>query len=253
MGAGEPATTSSSAANDNYLGHRLAFGPVDEKLAGIATPRMVAAFFKKAFLVWLITLAVSLFLIAFFFLIARERGLGAGLRISGLLYLLSFAVFFITFRAPASGWYFTLDDKAAAAESAFAQVYTALRRRESPVETKPVQIKGGFDRSPRNYLRLHHGQFSAYVSVFPIGRDLFLGWTIWWEVKPLRMIWTFLNSQFGPRYFQLVVRSDDAQAFREIVHNATREGVDIANLGIQVPMATAFGSEIPFETESAPG
>jgi hypothetical protein len=240
------AAASAGAANDYYLGSRLAYGPVDDRLAGIVTPEMVKAFFVKALAVWLVCLAVTFFLAAPLVVSGNFR---AGLIIGGFLYLASFVVFFIPFRAPASGWHFVLDDKAAAADSAFAHIYMALRRRETPVEAKPKRILGP-DRATRNYLRLRHGQFSAYVSVFPYGRDLFVGWTIWWEILPLSMLWTFLVRQMGLSYFELVVRSDEVQAFREVVHSATREGVDVANLGVQVPIATAFGSEVPVEAES---
>ena len=55
------------------------------------------------------------------------------------------------------------------------------------MEVSAKEITGGLVRGKRNYLRLRQRPFSAYVSVFPIGRDLFIGWTIWWELKPLVM------------------------------------------------------------------
>jgi len=245
------AAASPGAANDYYQGSRLAYGPVDDTLAGIVTPQMVSAFFRTAFLMWLGCL-VLIALLVVFIVFSSDSGWEEGAPLGGILFLLSFVVFFISYRLPMSGWHFLLDDKAAAADSAFAQVFTALNRRESPInEVKPRRIAGGPDRGTRNYLQLKQGQFSAYVSVFPYGRDLFVGWTLWWELRPLSMLWTFAFAQRGLTYFELVVRSDEAQAFREVVHNATREGIDVASLGILVPIATAFGSEIPIDTQTS--
>jgi hypothetical protein len=237
-------TTSPSPANDHYLGNRLLYGPVDDRLAGIASAEMVGAFFRKAFIWGLVAASLGLLSWLSFSLLRMGR---LGSLTFELCLLGSFVVFFLPFRIPISGWTFTLDDKAAAADSSYAQIYAALRRRESPVTVEPVRITGGFGRRPCNYLRIRHREFSAYVSSFPIGRDLFIGWTIWWEWTPLPMIWAFIQQQLGSSYFQLVLRSDEAQAFREIVHNATREGVDIASLGIKVPTPTTFGSEVTTE------
>ena len=129
--------TSSSPSNDFYLGLRLLYSRVDDRLSGIVTWGMVLYFFRKVAAWWLIALALGIIVTLFFYLIGVVR---LGLFIAFFIYLGSYGVFFVTFRVPISGWQFTLDTKAAAADSSFAQICWALQRRASPVRVSRQRV-----------------------------------------------------------------------------------------------------------------
>jgi hypothetical protein len=85
----------------------------------------------------------------------------------------------------------------------------------------------------RDYLELRRGLFIGYIACFPYGQDLYVGWTFYFRLSPLRYIlmawariWQTLFNRGTDLYVTL--RYDSARAMREAMHSAAREGLDVA-------------------------
>jgi hypothetical protein len=132
-----------------------------------------------------------------------------------------------------SEWKFSVDDKAAAAPVAFEHITWAARRRETPldlIQVRRLNLAGG---QGRDYLELRRGLFTGFISCFAYGQDLYVGWTFFLRISPLRYllmalarVWQTLKRQGTDLYVTL--RFDYARAMREAMHSVAREGVDVA-------------------------
>jgi len=131
------------------------------------------------------------------------------------------------------GWEFSVDDKAAAAPVTFEHIAWAVRRRETPldlIQVRRLNLAGG---EGRDYLELRRGLFTGFISCFAYGQDLYVGWTFYLRISPLRYllmalarVWQTLKRQGTDLYVTL--RFDYARAMREAMHSVAREGVDVA-------------------------
>ncbi|WP_189958075.1 adhesin [Streptomyces alanosinicus] len=178
--------------------------------------------------------------------------------------LISFVVFWLTLLAsgqtePISEWKTLLEEKAAASSSAYAAIYGALSRRRIPVSAVPARIRS--DITPEvvhNRLVIRSGRYVAYVTVFAYGTSLYVGWTMWRSRSGAVVIGHFLKDLVGSFMNRTgsvnqMLRTDRPRAMREAVHSAAREGVEIAIQGIEVPLASTFGQEVPIQdAPSAP-
>jgi hypothetical protein len=132
-----------------------------------------------------------------------------------------------------SEWKFSVDDKGAAAPVSFEHIAWALRRRETPLDLMQVRHLNLAGGQGRDYLELRRGLFTGFISCFAYGQDLYVGWTFYLRLSPLRYllmalarIWQTLKRQGTDLYVTL--RFDYARAMREAMHSAAREGVDVA-------------------------
>ena len=85
----------------------------------------------------------------------------------------------------------------------------------------------------RDYLELRRGLFMGFISCFGYGQDLYVGWTFYLRVSPLRWllmalarVWQTLMRRGTDLYVTL--RYDSARAMREAMHSVAREGIDVA-------------------------
>jgi hypothetical protein len=222
-----------------------------DQLKGLLTQGLV--FLLLSIAVWIAIALITLFVWLFAKSVNKSLGHLAGY--GGLIvaqlaaYGVLVAFWFFPLKEGVSEWMIVVDGRAAAAESAYAQIYGALVRRQTPATVRPMLFRLGSGRGRRSFLEIRQGEYSAIVSVFPYGSDLFVGWTMWWTIYPAKLLWRVLTRgtrgnkpSFGP-----VIGSDDVKALREVVHIATREGVDVAQLGIPVDAQATFGSELPVE------
>ena len=269
---GHWATAGSADANDVYLGNRLQYrDAVDTRITGTVTGQMLKPIFLRFIYCYLILIVISYVLGAVFLILALTGGTsgeetfgttdddGGGIigGVAGLIglawWLLPFLVFLMPQRLPISEWSLLLDGKAAAAPSAYAQIFESLRRRSSPLtaEAKPI-VTSFAPRKEGYYLVLKHNRFTGYVSVFDFGKDLYVGWSMWWELIPIVMIGLYISQTFSGLFganssLHQVLRADPIKAFREVIHSSTREGVDAANAGVERSIPETFGYELPFE------
>ena len=126
-----------------------------------------------------------------------------------------------------------VDGKASAGPAALDDTAWALQHRQSPLEVVQVRrlrLAGG---EGLDYLELGRGLFTGFISCFGYGQDLYVGWTFWLRISPLRFIfmiiarlWETLMQRGTELYVSL--RYDYARAMREVMHSVAMEGVDVA-------------------------
>ena len=234
-------------------------GPLDP----IDNSRFRAQMFKRAMLYGLLyAFGVVAFLIVFLIIGLILGGLSGIPKVlilyfvGGALTAIVLVLLFLLLKIPIqiSEWAVSVDGKGAAAATAFEYVGRSLQRRQIPLQSLRVQrlqLPGGEGR--RDYLELRRNIFYGYVSCFPFGNDLYVGWTFWIQLSPLKWygmilvrIWETVTHKTSDLYMAL--RYESAKAMRDALHAATREGVDAAvqNLGVQRP--AIIGSVIRVDT-----
>lgn len=159
---------------------------------------------------------------------------GAG-KVVGFLWIGAFVVYLLT-RIPVSlsEWKMLIDGRGEQAQEVFGHVAHVLRRRQVPVDSIGVRQLSQPGHPRRDYLQVRHGILTGYVTCFPYGTDLYIGWTLWWRFSPLHYAlmmagrrWQILTGRGTELH--LLYRYDVAKAMRESMHAATGEAVDAAH------------------------
>ena len=76
--------------------------------------------------------------------------------------------------------------------------------------------------SARDYLELRRGRFSGFISCFPHGRDLYVGWTFFLQMSPARLI----LMSIGRGDIRRTLRFESSRALVAAMHSATLTGID---------------------------
>ncbi|MDT9690219.1 hypothetical protein Q5762_18105 [Streptomyces sp. P9(2023)] len=210
---------------------------------------------------WFQAFAASLFAFLLFGLLPSifsgefPDGMDTGLIVSIIVFWV--VLLFARLTEPISEWKTLLEEKAAASSSAYATIYGALNRRRIPVSAVPARIRS--DITPEvvhNRLVITSGRYVAYVTVFAYGTSLYVGWTMWRSRSGAVIIGHFIKDIIGgflgrTGNVMQMLRTERARAMREAVHSATREGVEVAVQGIEVPLASTFGQEPPIRSSAS--
>jgi hypothetical protein len=85
-------------------------------------------------------------------------------------------------------WSMLVESSADASSSAFEHIATAFREHDVPLDSLEVRAVAPPQESGRDYLELRRGRFSGFVSCFPHGRDLYVGWTFFLRMSPARLV-----------------------------------------------------------------
>lgn len=104
----------------------------------------------------------------------------------------------------------------------------------------------------RDYLEMRSHIFYGYVACFPYGQDLYIGWTFWSKLSPIRFVFMFLGRIWQSLFnhgndLNVTLRYDSARALREVIHSATRQGVDVAVGRLEAQGQGIIGSVIPMD------
>jgi hypothetical protein len=99
----------------------------------------------------------------------------------------------------------------------------------------------------RDYLELRRGHFSGVVSCFQHGTDLYVGWTFWIYLSPLRLILMFIGRKIQDRTgrgndMYQTLRYDSTRATVAALYSSVNEVAEnMAGSGaeVEVPAATA--------------
>lgn len=129
-----------------------------------------------------------------------------------------------------SGWQVVIDGRAGEAAAAQERLKDELDRRlaRTPARNRRVRQRG------RDVIRVKLETYACYVSVFPFGTDLFVGWIMTDEPTFWDRVARWLSTLFQvPRWFARELRSYEAKALRDVVHHATREAVAMAGRTIE--------------------
>jgi hypothetical protein len=275
------AAVGKAAPNPTYLGRRLLFEQVPEgSFDPLSNNRYLFSMARQAVILYAIYAVVSFILTPVYAYLAY-RGLqdaennaanafgsaspSAGSLVNGFapvvgLWVLVVALFIAAFLlvpipVQLSEWKFLVDGKAAARPVVFEHVTHAFRRRNTPVDSLGVRrlsIPGGVTR---DYLEIRQGIFAGYVSCFEEGNDLYVGWTLWLRMRPYRWfvlrverVWLEVTQRASEMYVTL--RYEPVKAMREALHNAAREGVDVA-AGLVEAQGQGALQGLPVATASA--
>ncbi|MFH8787220.1 hypothetical protein [Streptomyces roseoverticillatus] len=258
-GPGGWAASGASGPNGSYRNQTLKYQKIELSLDESVGLRTVISHWATAASasigVWL--------LITLFGLLTNDWDFDAAEGTFSVGAILGFIVFwlillFSCFTEPVSEWRTLLEDKAQASPSAYAAIYGALSSRRIPVTAVPSRIRSDVFQPEvvSNRLVINSGRYVAYVSVFEYGTSLYLGWTMW-RIRPgWVIIGTYFKDLIGgfkgrTGDVNQMLRTERPRAMREAVHSAVREGVEIAVQGIEVPIASTFGQDLPIMT--APG
>jgi hypothetical protein len=116
-----------------------------------------------------------------------------------------------------------------AADLVYQHVVAAFNRHQTPLDLlqeRPLHPPG---EGRRNYLELRHSYFTGYISCFAHGRDLYVGWTFWIRLSPLRWMLMRIGRKFqeytgrGSDVYQ-TLRFESARATVAALQSAVEEG-----------------------------
>lgn len=120
-----------------------------------------------------------------------------------------------------------------ASEIVFEHVSKAVRRHATPFDSFRQKTLTPPGEGLRRYLELRRGVFAGFVSCFPHGRDLYVGWTFWIYMSPLRLVMMMIGRKIqdwtgrGNDMHQ-TLRYESTRATIAALHECTLEGVEAA-------------------------
>ncbi len=85
-------------------------------------------------------------------------------------------------------WTMLVESGADASSVTFEHIAMAFREHNVPLDSLEVRAVSPPHESARDYLELRRGRFSGYISCFPHGRDLYVGWTFFLRMCPARLM-----------------------------------------------------------------
>ena len=92
----------------------------------------------------------------------------------------------------------------------------------------------GAGKTSVNTWELRRGHFRGYISCFAHGTDLYVGWTFWLYMSPLRLLMMVIGRNIRDatsrgNAIQRSLRFESARALVAAIHGATLTGIDAAS------------------------
>ena len=209
-----------------YLQKTLRHEPMELALDDSVSPRTFRILMSRAWLAW----AVVFVPLAFFGGAKAASGGGGSLLI--LAFLASIVVFWVVLLTtkvtePIGEWRTLLADRAGQSESYYRMINAVLHRRDLPITPKlrliQLNTKG---RPVKLMIELSENEYHTYVTVFPYGTSLYVGWQMWRRRSGAQLVKRLLVDLVkGADLVTVMLRTDRARAVREAVHLACREAV----------------------------
>ena len=245
-----------ASPNTVYLGQRMMYEKEQqlEEFDPLRSGRYYFEMFQKALLtglIWVVGYIPISIVGAILSAINPRFGLVVG-GLLGIAWWFAMGCVFWLAKLPGqlSEWKFSVDDKGEAAPIVFDHIAWALHRRNAPVDSMQLRRFKIMGQGTRDQLEIRQGVFCALVSCLANGSDLYIGWTFWIYMSPVRFLWTAIRRllwelRFRGHAIYVNLQFDRAKAFREALHSAVREGVDVA-AGQQAPQGQGtVGSLVP--------
>ena len=131
-------------------------------------------------------------------------------------------------------WSRVLEQGADATKTAFEHINSAFQAQGTPVDSLRVRAASRREEGDREYLELRRDHFSGYISCFAHERDLYVGWTFWLHMSPLRLLMMIIGRNFQDltRRGDGIRRSLRLESTRTLVaamHGATLAGIEAAS------------------------
>ena len=174
-------------------------------------------------------------------LLSRAAGttFGSALRLeidSLWLVALALAILFWLIPVPAllTEWSLLMEQGSDAARLAFEQINSAFGTHGAPLDSQRVRTVSRRGEDDREYLELRRGHFRGYISCFAHGTDLYVGWTFWLYMSPLRLLMMVIGRNIRDatsrrNAIQRSLRFESARALVAAIHGATLAGIDAAS------------------------
>jgi hypothetical protein len=157
------------------------------------------------------------------------------------------AYLFMPVPALLSQWSRLLGLRAEIADTAYEYIRQAVHRHATPYDIFQPKTLLPPGEGVRHYLELRRGVFACYISCFPHGRDLYIGWSLWIYMSPFRLAMMKIGRQIqdwsgrGNDIHQ-TLRYESTRATVGAVHACMLEGVDVA-IRMLDPEAELLGGE----------
>jgi hypothetical protein len=210
-----------------YLQKTLRHEPMELGLDDSVSPRIIRLLALRAWLAW----AVVFIPLGFVGVAVLLGGEGPALLI--VAFLVSIVVFWVVLlrskvTEPIGEWRTLLADRAVQSESYYRMINAVLQRRQLPIDAvKLRRIRlSTKDRPVKQTIELSENEYRTYVTVFPYGTSLYVGWQMWRRRSGGQLVKRVLVDLFkGADIVTVMLRTDRARAVREAVHLACREAV----------------------------
>ena len=240
------ATPENAAAAESGPGAAAPLRPVATRLSGsanldpIRNARFLAYVLRQAGLFTGVYLLIETVLwLGLLFTRAAGTTPGSALRleIDGVwLVALVLAIAFWLIPVPAllNEWSLLIEQGSDAAELAFEQINSAFGTHGAPLDSQRVRTVSRHGEDDREYLELRRGHFRGYISCFVHGTDLYVGWTFWLYMSPLRLLMMVIGRNIRDatsrgKAIQRSLRFESARALVAAIHGATLAGIDAAS------------------------
>jgi hypothetical protein len=146
------------------------------------------------------------------------------------------AILFFLIPVPAllTEWSLLMEQSSDAAQMAFEQINSAFATHSVPLDSQRVRTVSRHGEDDREYLELRRGRFRGYISCFVHGTDLYIGWTFWLYMSPLRLLMMVIGRNIRDatsqgKAIQRSLRFESARALMAAIHGATLAGIDAAS------------------------
>lgn len=225
LGSAGPSPIDADAA---YLQQTLRHGPMELGLDDSVSLHTLTILLLRAYFAWLVVSLVLGLLGAVFAL----KGDGEALLTVG--FVIGIIVFWLVLLGskvtdPIGEWRTLLADRAGQAASYYNMIRVVLDRRELPINVDPQvrSIKLSVRGNPvKHTIVLFENEYQTYVTVFPYGTSLYVGWQMWRRRYGAQLIKHALISRVTPgSLVTAMLQTDRARAMREAVHLACREAL----------------------------
>ena len=165
------------------------------------------------------------------------HGSALRLEIDGVwLVALTLAVLFWLIPVPAllTEWSLLMEQGSDAAQLAFEQINAAFGTHGAPLDSQRSRTVSRHGEDDREYLELRRGHFRGYISCFVHGADLYVGWSFWLYMSPLRLLMMAISRNIRDAIsrrnaIQRSLRFESARALVAAIHGATLAGIDAAS------------------------
>ena len=213
-------------ADTVYLQKTLRHEPMELALDDSVSLRTLGIMLARAYLAWAIVFIVLGIFGGF------QAAHGGGPTLLYVAFVASIVVFWIVLLGskvtePIGEWRALLADRAGHSDSYYRMITAVLERRELPITPRLRSIKLSTRGGPvKHTMVLSENEYQAYVTVFPYGTSLYVGWQMWRRRSGAQLVRRALIDRVtAANLVTAMLRTDRARAVREAVHLACREAL----------------------------
>lgn len=156
------------------------------------------------------------------------------------------AIWLLPVPAMLAQWSRLTSYRAPAAGLVFGYVNEMLDHHATPFDSRRVRPLSLPGDKRREFIEVRHGVFTGYVSCFPHGRDLYVGWSFWIYISPFRL----LVMRIGRFVQNFSGRGNDM--YQTLRYESTRAAVGAIHICTVAGIARATGEDLQAGSLSVP-